>query len=175
MHEKTIKKRLLFKGRVVNFRKDTVRLISGRIAWREFMDHPGAVGVLPILPNGKVVLIKQYRYPVHVVTYEIPAGKLTKGEKPLSCIKRELAEEAGLKARNIKKLTGFWPTPAFSNEIIHLYVVTDLTPCAGTPDYDEFLERVEVPLKTALRWVHQGKIKDAKTIIALLLYQAQSY
>jgi len=101
MKEKLIKKKLLFKGRAVNFRKDTVRLISGRKAWREFMDHPGAVGAVPVLPDGRIVLIKQYRYPVGRITFEIPAGKLAKQESPLSCIRRELAEEAGLEKREV--------------------------------------------------------------------------
>lgn len=169
MFEKTIKKRLILKGKVVNFRKDTVRLDNNRIANREFMDHPGAVGILPILPNNRIVLVKQYRYPVQEITYEIPAGKLSKGENPLACIRRELAEETSLRAQKIKKLISFWPTAAFSNEIIHLYVGTGLIPCDGIPDDDEQIEIAEISLKKAHLWIKQGKIKDSKTIIALLV------
>jgi ADP-ribose pyrophosphatase len=170
MLEKLIKKQWIYKGDAVNFRKDTIRLANNRIATREFLDHPGAVGIVPVLPNGNIVFVKQYRHPVQEVTYEIPAGKLSKGEDPLSCVKRELAEEANLKPLKIKKLVSFWPTSAFSNEVIHLYVADMVIPCEGTPDYDEILVKVDMPLKKALAMIRNGKIKDSKTIIALTLY-----
>jgi ADP-ribose pyrophosphatase len=173
MIEKMIRRNTVFKGAMVNFRQDTVRLSNNRVATREFMDHPGAVGIVPVLKNGNIVLIKQFRYPVGVVTYEIPAGKLSKGENPPSCAKRELAEEANLKPLKIKKLINFWPTAAFSNEVIHLYVAEKVAPAEGKPDYDEILEKVDMPLTKALALIRSGTIKDSKTIIALSLYALQ--
>src|ERR1700683_5479821 len=103
-------------GRAVGFRIDRIRLPDGRTAQREYLTHPGAVGVLAFEPGGKILLVKQYRYPVGEFTFEMPAGKLSAGEDPLECVKRELEEEAGYRAKRIKKMVAFWPTAAFSDE-----------------------------------------------------------
>ena len=103
-----------YKGRAVGFRADQIHVPHGKIAQREFMVHPGAVGILAFLSPTKILLVKQYRYPVHLFTYEIPAGKLSPGEQPLACVRRELEEETGYRARKVQKLLSFWPTAAFS-------------------------------------------------------------
>lgn len=162
------KRTTTYQGRAVNFRIDQVRLPNGDFATREYLDHPGAVGVIPLLPGNKVVLVRQYRYPVKELTWELPAGKLSKGENPLSCVKRELQEETGFTARKIKKLISFWPTAAFATEVIHLYVATGLKPGPTNPDEDEFIDWQAWPLKKAWAAVRSGKIKDSKTIIGLL-------
>jgi ADP-ribose pyrophosphatase len=118
-------------------------------------------------PQGNIVFVRQFRYPVNEITYEIPAGKLDKNEKPLKCVNRELEEETGFKAKKIEKLLSFWPTPAFSNEVLHIYKALDLVKGKTNPDEDEFINTVIVPYKKAIEMIKKGKIKDSKTIIAL--------
>ncbi|MBI5240333.1 MAG: NUDIX hydrolase [Elusimicrobia bacterium] len=157
-----------YQGRAVAFHVDTVRLPNGRTATREYLHHHGAVGVLPFLDKDTVVLVRQYRYPVGEVTLEMPAGKLDAGEKHIICIKRELREETGYTAKRIKHLLDFWPTCAFSDECIRLYIATGLKPGKVSPDHDEFIEAVAIKYKDALDLVWEGHIKDSKTVIALL-------
>lgn len=165
--EKFVKKRTIWKG-VVNFRIDTVRLPNGRLATREYLDHPGAVGVIPLLPDDRVVMVRQYRHPVGEVTLEIPAGKLDGRENLLKCVKRELAEETGYTARKLTPLLDYWPTPAFANEVLHLFVAEGLKPGPMHADEDEFLECVTLPIRKALDLVRRGRIKDSKTVVGLL-------
>lgn len=166
--ERFVRKRTVWRGRAVDFRVDTIRLPNGKLATREYLDHPGAVGVVPLLPGGRVVMVRQYRHPVREVTLELPAGKLDKGEKPLACVRRELAEETGYTARKITPLLQYWPTPAFANEVLHMYAAEGLNPGKMATDEDEFLECVTLPIKKALDLVRRGEIKDSKTVIGLL-------
>jgi len=161
------RKKLVFSG-TVKFRADTVVLPNGKKATREFMDHPGAVAVLPVLPGGKVIFVRQHRYPVGEDTLEIPAGKLHAGpDDLLTRVKAELREETGYTAKKIKPLLSYWPTPAFANEVLHLYTAEDLTPGKAAPDEDEFLNVEIYPFEKALAMIKKGHIKDSKTIIAL--------
>ncbi len=170
--EKQLKRRMIFSGNAVNFRADLIRLPNGRTATREFMDHPGAVAVLPVLENGDIVMVRQYRYPVDATTLEIPAGKLHSKKDPLAARARaELREETGYTAAGLEKLLAFWPTTAFSSEVLHIYLATGLTAGQTAPDEDEFIQVETIPFKKALRLVGTGKIKDAKTIIALQAYK----
>jgi ADP-ribose pyrophosphatase len=166
--EKRLRLKPVYKGRAVAFHVDTVRLPNGKTAVREYLHHHGAVGVLPFLDRRTVVLVRQYRYPVGEVTLEMPAGKLEAGEDRLACIKRELREETGYTARRIRHLLDYWPTCAFSDELLRLYIADGLTPGRHSPDSDEFIEAVAVPYQEALGLVWKGRIKDSKTIIALL-------
>lgn len=165
--ETLIRSRRVWRGRAVDFRVDTVRLPDGKPVTREYLDHWGAVAVVPFI-GGDIILVRQYRYPVGKTTYEIPAGKLDAGEKVLSCLRRELHEETGYAAGRVRLLLRFWPTPAFSNELLHIYVADRLKAGRMHPDHDEFLATARVPFKKALRWVFAGKIRDSKTVIALL-------
>ncbi len=165
--ERLSRSRRLYKGRSVDFHADVVRLPNGRRAIREYLVHPGAAAVVPFASGGKVVLVKQFRFPIRRTTYEIPAGKLDGRESPLSCIRRELREETGYTAGRLSRLMSFWPAPAFSDETLHIYVAEDLKPGTHCLDDDEFLEMVEVPFRTALSWIDSGKIRDSKTIIGL--------
>jgi ADP-ribose pyrophosphatase len=166
--ETLVRKNPVYRGRSVDFCVDEIRLPDGRTAFREYLDHPGAVGVVPFLDDDTVVLVRQYRHPVGVVTLELPAGKLDKNENVLSCVKRELHEETGYTARRIRPLLQYWPTPAFANEVLHLFTAEGLTAGAQHTDEDEFLEAVQMPFEKALALVRSGKIKDSKTVIGLL-------
>ena len=174
--EKKISSENVFDGVLLHVRKDSVELPNGHTATREWIKHPGASSVIPLLPDNQIILVKQFRYPVGQVTLEVPAGKLdVEGEDPLECATRELSEETGYTAGKIWKLTTIATTVGFSNEIIHLYAATDLTPGKKHPDEDEFINTVKVPLTAALQLVESGKIIDAKSIISILLLAKQIY
>ena len=166
--EKFVGKKTVWRGRAVDFRVDTVRLPSGKLATREFLDHPGAVGVVPFLDDEHVVMVRQYRHPVGEVTLELPAGKLDRGESVTACLRRELREETGYTARKLTPLIQYWPTPAFANEVLHLYVAEGLKPGKMSTDEDEFLQCVVLPFRKALGMVRRGEIKDSKTVVGLL-------
>lgn len=166
--ESLVKKRSIYKGNAVTFRVDEVRLPNGKLATREFIDHPGAVGVVPLLEDGRVVLVRQYRHPVREITLELPAGKLNKGENALSCVRRELQEETGYTAQKISRLIDYWPTPAFASEVLHLFLAEGLVAGPVNPDEDEFLEVVDMPFEKALSLAKSGRIRDSKTVIGLL-------
>ena len=153
-------------------RRDTVCLPNGKQAVREWIHHPGAAAVLPVLPNGNVILVRQFRYPIGQVTLEVPAGKLDAvGEDPLHCAQRELSEETGYTAERYEKLTTIATTVGFSNEYIHLYLARDLTVGAQHTDADEFVNVVSMPFSDALAMVGSGEIIDAKTMISLMMAQ----
>ena len=173
--EKKISSENVFDGVLLHVRKDSVELPNGHTATREWIKHPGASSVIPLLPDNQIILVRQYRYPMGCVTLEVPAGKLDGDEDPLVCAERELSEETGYTAGKIWKLTTIATTVGFSNEIIHLYAATDLTPGKKHPDEDEFINTVKVPLTAALQLVESGKIIDAKSIISILLLAKQIY
>jgi len=166
--ETFVSKKTVWRGRAVNFDVDTVKLPNGKLATREYISHPGAVGVVPFLDRETVVLVRQYRHPVGEVTLELPAGKIDPKESILACIKRELAEETGYTAAKFKPLIKYWPTPAFANEVLHLYVATGLKAGKVNADEDEFIETVIMPFKIAVGLVRSGKIRDSKTVVGLL-------
>ena len=168
LKEKLHKRVRIYSGRAVGFSADHIVLPDGNIAKREYLEHPGAVAVLPFVDKKNIILVRQYRYPVGKITYEIPAGKLSPGESFVDCVKRELEEETGYRAGRIKKLISYWPTPAFSNELLHIYEADGLVKTRKNPDEDEFIDSKIVSLKEAMSIVVSGKIKDSKTIIALL-------
>ena len=169
--EKLIKKNKVYRGSAVDLFCDEIELPNGTVAKREYLGHPGAAAVLPFINRKNIVLVKQYRYPVNQITYEIPAGKIDKGETPLECITRELEEETGYKAQKLGKLLSFYPTAAFSNEIIYIFAAFGLIDGKQNPDEDEFISREIVSFKEAVKMVKTGRIKDSKTIIALLYFE----
>jgi len=171
MKERYHKTQFNYKGKAVGFTSHEVILPNGKKAVREYLVHPGATAVLPFINKDTVALVKQYRYPVKEITLEVPAGKIDPKESPLACVKRELKEETGFTAKKIIKLTTFWTTPAFADEVLHIYAAFGLSKATASPDEDEFISYQAVPFKKLLKLVHTGKVKDSKTIIAALYWQ----
>lgn len=166
--EKTIKKEYMYKGRIINLRKDEIELPDGKPSDREVVEHNGGVAVLALSEDNEIFMVNQYRYPYSEVLTEIPAGKLEKGEDPLEAGKRELMEETGLCAENYRSLGKLYPTPGYCAEIIHMYLATGLSYGECCPDEDEFLSVVKMPLSEVVKMVVDGRIKDAKTQTAVL-------
>ncbi|MBQ7498632.1 MAG: NUDIX hydrolase [Selenomonas sp.] len=164
----------IFDGNLLHVRRDTVKLPNGKTATREWIKHPGASSVIPMLEDGSVILVKQYRYPVGKITLEVPAGKLdAPDEDPLVCAERELSEETGYTADKIEKLTTIATTVGFSNEYIHLYIAIGLHSGKQHTDDDEFINVVKVPLQEAVAMVNDGRIIDAKSVVSILMAAAR--
>jgi ADP-ribose pyrophosphatase len=164
--EVTIHTEPVFQGKVISLQVDRVRLPNGETATRELVKHPGAVAVLAV-KDGKIVLVEQYRKPLGRSQVEIPAGKLEPGEDPLEAAKRELEEETGYTCGSIRLLGSFATSPGFADEIIYLYVAEQLKAGNSNPDEDEFLDALELTYEEAVRFIAEGRIGDAKTIIAI--------
>lgn len=168
MLEKTLSSQLIYQGKIINLRLDEVVLPNGKKSTREIVEHPGAVAVVPLTDNGEVFMVKQFRKAVDKVLYEIPAGKLEKGEDPYRCAQRELLEETGLVAEELLKLGEFFTTPGFSNEVMYLFLARGLKTDRQNLDGDEFIEIEKIPLDKLVDMIKSGQILDAKTIIGLL-------
>lgn len=170
--ETKIKSEDIFDGTLLHVKRDTVKLPNGNESTREWIKHQGASAVIPVLPDGRIILVKQYRYPIHKITLEIPAGKLdVPDEDPLLCATRELSEETGYSAENIEKLTTIATTVGFSNEYIHLYIAEGLKAGQQHTDDDEFINVVKLSLTEAVQMVLDGRIYDAKSVTAILLLE----
>lgn len=168
MKEKTLSKNYVYRGRIINVRNDDALLPNGKPCQREVVEHGGGACVLAIDDDRNCYLVRQYRYPYGEETLEIPAGKLDLGEDPKKCALRELTEETGLIATDVDLLCKMYPTPGYSSEIIYIYQAKEFTSGIANPDEDEFLNIVKIPINKALAMIKEGKIKDAKTIVALL-------
>ena len=163
LEEKQIERQEIFNGRVLHVVCDKVALPNGHTSTREFVLHNGAVCVIPITDDGKVVLERQYRYAVGRVVTEIPAGKLDPGEDPLECAKRELKEETGYTADEYIHIGEYYGSPAILCEHINMYLARGLHKGDIKLDEDEFLEVFEIPLDDLVDMVMENKIVDAKT------------
>lgn len=156
-------------GGMLTVKRDQVRLPKGNVSSREYVTHPGAVVVVPILANGNVVLERQFRYALRQVFIELPAGKIDAGEDILVTGQRELLEETGYSANDWVKLGHQHPCIGYSNEVIHMYLARGLVAGSHQLDADESLEVFEASFEDCLNMVQSGEITDGKTIIALLL------
>ncbi len=165
--EHCISSETIASGGMLNVKRDQVRLPNGHISQREYVTHPGAVVVVPILPNGNVILERQFRYPLHRVFVELPAGKIDAGEEVLVTGQRELLEETGYSASDWVKLGCQHPCIGYSNEVIHMYLARDLSAGAHQRDADESMEVFELPFCDCIKMIQTGKITDGKTIVAL--------
>ncbi|MDR3593023.1 MAG: NUDIX hydrolase [Negativicutes bacterium] len=167
--ETKVESQKIFSGKILNVRLDRVLLPNGQESTREVVDHPGAVAVVPVTDDGRVILVKQYRYPVEEILLEIPAGKLDPGEDPDDCAKRELEEETGYVAGRLEKLTSIYTAPGFTNEIIHLYIARDLVEAVQKLDGDEFIDIELFSAAQLKEMVANRTLKDAKTLTGLFL------
>lgn len=159
----------VFDGRLLHVRRDTVKLPDGAEATREFIVHPGAVMIIPRLGDGKLLLERQYRYPLDRVFIEFPAGKIDAGEDRLAAAMRELTEETGYVAARWSHLATMHPVISYSTEQIDFYLAEDLAHVGTKLDHGEFIETICATLDEALGWLDTGRITDAKTMLGLLL------
>ncbi len=161
----------LLKGHFLHVVRDTVRLPDGGSATREYVLHPGAVAVVPLLDDGRIVLERQYRHATGQVMIEIPAGKLDAGEGALACGRRELLEETGYVAREWAYAFTVYPTVAYSDEAIEIWFARGLVHRGATPDQGEFLEVFSATPQEFLGWCREGRIVDSKTLAAAVWIQ----
>jgi ADP-ribose pyrophosphatase len=159
----------VFDGKVVKVFLEDVLLPDGRKVRWERVEHPGAVGIVPLLREDVLLMVRQYRHAVRGELLEIPAGKLDHGESPGECAERELTEEVAHKAGRLIKLAEFYNSPGYSDERFFLYLGMDLSPKEGESEPDEFLVVVEVDINEALSMISRGEIRDAKSIIGITL------
>lgn len=169
LRETTLESERIYYGRLIGLRRDKVQLPDGRTSIREVVVHPGAVAIVPLLDDGKVVLVRQYRHAVGKILMEIPAGTLHPNEAAEECALRELQEETGYTAGKLEHLTSMYLAPGYSTELLHVFLATKLSPASGEKDEDEFVAPVAVPLEEVISQIGEGKIQDAKTVAALLL------
>ncbi len=166
--EHTIDSEYIFDGVLLKVYRDHALLPSGESSVREWIRHPGASAILPVFKNGDIMLIKQFRYPMSQIFYEVPAGKIDSGEDPLQTGIRELKEEVGLSATNWHYLGLFYPSIGYTDEVIHLYLATGLDHHENNTDDDEFVIPERMPFKDAVDMVHEGNITDGKTMVTIL-------
>lgn len=167
--EKTVSKNYIYKGKILSLRKDAALTADDKPCIREIIEHSGGACVLYV-ENNNVLLVRQYRYAYGESLYEIPAGKLDKGEAPEIAAARELEEEAGIKAERLEKLFVIYPTPGYTDEKIYLYRAYNCQKTRAHLDEGEFLDVEYIPIETVKEMLKKGQIRDGKTIIALQAY-----
>lgn len=166
--ETCIESKQIIDGKLLKAYRDTVALPDGTESTREWVDHPGASAVVPLLADGRVVLIRQFRYAPRREFLEVPAGKMDPGEEPLEVAQRELGEEAGYRAGRLTPLGSTFPCIGYGNEEIHLFLAEELEKVGDALDVDEFVEVVIMPFEEALALAETGEITDAKSEVAIL-------
>ena len=159
----------VFDGKLLHVTYDTVQVENGNESWREVVRHPGAVAILAVLPDGKIIMERQYRYAIGDTLLEIPAGKLDEGEEPLAAAKRELHEETGYDAEHWKKLGSIVTSPGFCDEVIHIFLATGLEKGEQQLDEDEFVEVLACSLEELEGKIATGELFDGKTIAGLMM------
>ncbi|MBO9129797.1 NUDIX hydrolase [Bacillus sp. 165] len=174
--EKTISTTPVFQGKVITIQVDEVTLPNGNTSKREIVKHPGAVAIVAVTKENKLVLVEQYRKAMEKSIIEVPAGKLEPGEEPLSTAHRELEEETGYIAADMELIASFYTAPGFCDEIVYLYEATGLEKKEekAALDEDEFVELMEVSLEEALHLIQEKRIHDAKTILAVQYLQLKN-
>jgi len=167
--EKTVSTEHKYKGNIISVDMITVTLPNGKKATRDVVKHPGASVIIPLSSKGELYMVKQYRKPIDRVSLELPAGKLDPGEDPAVCAARELEEETGLKAGSIKHIISVHSTPGFCNEVLHMYLATDLKEGEAHADEDEFISAEKISVNKLINMILDHEITDAKSIIGILL------
>jgi len=163
-----LSRRVAYSGKILTVNIDRVALPNGRDVELEFIEHPGASAVVPLHADGTVTLIRQFRYATGGYILEVPAGKLDPGETPEQCARREVEEEAGVRAGALHALGAIWTTPGFTNERIWLFAATQLAAGAQDLQQDEVLDVVRMPLREALALIERGELPDGKSLAALV-------
>ena len=171
--EKTIASEQIYSGKVISLRVEDVELPDGKTSKRELIKHPGAVAVIALTPENKIILVEQYRKALERSLVEIPAGKLEPGEEPVRSAERELEEETGYECSKMEHIISFYTSPGFADELVHMYLAHDLRvkENAAGLDEDEFVEVLELTLEEAEEYIKEGRIKDAKTAYAVQYLQ----
>jgi ADP-ribose pyrophosphatase len=168
LKESTISSKQVYEGSFLDVRKDIVNLPDGNTSTREWINHPGAACIIPVLSDGRLALIKQYRYPVKSIMIELPAGKLDPGEDPEECAVRELEEEIGYSAGKLTFVSKIHPAIGFANEEMWIFLAENLIKSQKNTDHDEFVELIPTSIKDSVKMVWNGTITDVKTIIGIL-------
>lgn len=172
LEEKTTNVTKIYDGKIIKLQVEEVELPNGKTSEREIVKHPGAVAIIPVTKEGKLVLVRQYRKALEKVIVEIPAGKLEKGEEPIDSAQRELEEETSYQAGKLEFLVSFYTSPGFADELIYLYIATGLEQGKAELDEDEFLDVIEVTTKEAEEMIKNEMIHDAKTVYAVQYLKA---
>jgi ADP-ribose pyrophosphatase len=175
--EKTLSSETIYQGKIIDLQVDEVKLPNGKTSKRELIKHPGAVAIIALTPEGKIVMVEQYRKALEKSIVEIPAGKLEPGEEPIITAARELEEETGYGCEELEHLISFYTSPGFADELVHLYIAKNITRIdeARELDEDEFVELLEVTVEEALGLLKEKKIYDAKTAYAVQYLQLQQF
>jgi len=168
---RVLQHRRVHSGKVLDLDLDDVLEPGGIRGWREVVRQRGSVAALPVLADGRVVLVRQYRYAVDAFVWELPAGRRDPGETPEEGARRELEEEVGFRASALEPLLVFWTTPGFCDEVMHLFRATGLEPVPPRPEADEKIEAATFTLQEALEMIKSGEIREGKTLVALLVEQ----
>lgn len=166
LKEVTVNSAPVYEGIFLKMHRDSVQLPNGQLAQREYLIHPGAVAILPLMDDGSVLMERQYRYPLQRAMLEIPAGKLELGEDPLECAQRELREETGFVANEWIFLGKIHPVISYSTEFIDIYLAKGLSPGEAALDDEEFLDVFKASMEEISQWIQAGVITDVKTIIS---------
>lgn len=172
--EKILNSNYIYNGAILNLRKDKVKLYNKHETYREVVEHEGGVAIIPVTKDNKILLVKQYRIAVDETILELPAGKLEENEEAKICAERELEEETGYRAQEIKKLFHFYTTPGYSSEKLHIFLAEGLEHYGQNLDLGEYIELVELNKEDIIPQIISGKIKDSKTIIGLLWFLNQA-
>jgi ADP-ribose pyrophosphatase len=165
--EKRVSGNTEFTGKVFSVRRDIVELHTGKRVEREVVEHSGGVVILPFTDSGKILMVRQYRYPLAKTMLELPAGKLEPGERPRAAAKRELAEETGCTARKLLYMGVIYPSPGFCDEVLHMYAAIGLKRGKSNPDEDEYLTMTSMSLDKVTGMIMSNAIKDAKTLVGI--------
>jgi ADP-ribose pyrophosphatase len=164
-----LKSELIYKGRGFGVRLDYMRTPNGNEVKYDIVDHVGSISIVPIDENGQVYFVRQYRPAAKDELLELPAGTLNEGENPVDAANREIREEIGMAAQNVKEIGSFYLAPGYSTELMHVYLATGLTEDPLDPDSDEFLSVEKMSLQKALEFAESGQLLDAKSVAALYL------
>jgi ADP-ribose pyrophosphatase len=167
---KLLSSETLFEGRLFSVRRERVVEPSGLEVTKEIVVHPGSVVVLPVFPNGEILLVRQYRHAAGCYLWELVAGTMERGETPLAGAKRELAEETGYTARRFRKLMDVFPTPGFLNEHMVVFACEGLKPGPARPEEDEKIQARRFSLRQLEGMMRSGRLRDTKSIAAILFY-----